>query len=226
MKKNLPTILFFTALLILTTACSSFTVAPKNERTVQIGILLRKQFTKDLTDTERRYRHIQVLLADQGIVGYNKMPQDISFFRYAFTKTPGQVRDLEILKNLPERRHYIDAFYAQDAEYHGESGYKMVTDWIKFNVTPQQASALEKSWLELQQDTPKFRLFGLNCASRAAEMFVKAGILPHGLPGLDTPEAVYERIKEYYPDATCETGYFGYDTSDRPFLIPLTIPAK
>ena len=214
-------VLFFILTVCIVGGCAKtdFTVAPESERSVEIGILLRKQFTKDVCQ-QRRYRHIQVLLDGDEIMGYNiGVSPTPSFIKYVFVHIPAEVRDYDAL--AAQRMHYRDAEVAQNAIKDDEDGYKIVTDWVKIQVTPEQAEKLRQVWYQLKVNPPEFRLWGDNCASRLAEMFVAAGILPWGLPGFDTPEAVLKQLKKYYPDLTMETGYFGFDQNRKAFIIPL-----
>ncbi len=215
----------FIALSFALTGCSDFTPAPEGERTVEIGILLRKQFTEDpCKNPDRVYRHIMVLLPGDRIIGYNVRPGEIGAFRYIFMNSKGVVRELPRLKEI--RRHYIDADYAQKVTYKGRENLHMVTVWVKLKVTPEQAQRLTECWEELKENTPPFRLWGNNCASRAAECFVKAGILPWGLPGVDRPASVLKEVMRHYPDTTTEEGYFGFDINNKAFMIPLACPAE
>ena len=188
-------------------------------RDVEIGVLLRKQFTQDVCQ-KRRYRHVHVLLDGNEIMGYNTgVKPRPAFIKYLLTYIPGEVRNYHDLLGI--REHYIKADVAQNVTYDGEDGYKIVTDWVKIKVSREQAEKLRHSWYEMKKNPPDFRLWGDNCATRLSQNFAEAGILPHGLPGFDTPESVLKLLKKYYPDLEMETGYFGIDENRQITFIPL-----
>ncbi len=212
--------LYCLLLLLILCGCGGANFQVAADRDVEIGILLRKQFTQNVCES-RRYRHIHVLLDGNEIMGYNTGVQPRpAFLVYLLTHIPGEVRGYDQLIGI--REHYIKAEVAMGTEYHGEPGYKIVTDWVTFKVSREQADKLRQAWYEMQKNPPAFRLWGDNCASRLAENFVKAGILPPGLPGFDTPEAVYKQICKYYPDCTFRSGYFGIDAQRQITFIPLS----
>lgn len=204
--------------LFFVSGCTKFEPAAPEERTTEIGLLMRRQFTNDVTE-QRRCRHIDILLANHEIMGFNVAAPEVNFIKYLLIHTPGKVRKYEDLDQI--RKYYIYADKAMDVTRKGKSGLKMVTWWTHLRVTPTQAKRLQACWEEIAANPPEFRLFGDNCASRAAESLVCAGILPPGLPGLDTPENVLKRVREFYPEITVEEGYFGFDKERKPYIIPL-----
>lgn len=115
---------------------------------------------------------------------------------------------------------YLDPVVAADCIWNGRAHQKLVTYWLRLRVTPQQAQALREERDKLAMQPAEFRLWGKNCSSRAAELLVRAGILPPGLPGLDTPGALLRRARACYPDAVLEEGYFGLENG-RPYLVAL-----
>ncbi len=217
MQKFTLSLIFF--LLVLSTGCTRQDFNIADNRDVEIGVLLRKQFTTDICE-HRIYRHIHILLDGNEIMGYNTGVQPRPMFiTYLLTHIPGEVRNYQDLIGI--REHYINADVARDTVYHGKPGYRMVTDWVRFKVSREQADRLRAAWYEMRQNPPQFRLWGDNCASRLAENFVAAGILPPGLPGFDRPEAVLKQLRKYYPDLTLDTGYFGIDAEHNITFIPL-----
>lgn len=195
-----------------------FVAAPGTARTVEVGILLRRQFTRDAREF-KRYRHVHAVLGDGAVVSYNSTDYDAPLWKGILFYAPGEVQTTADLRRV--RPHYVSPAVARSCAYKGRPGYKMVTDWVKFKVTPEQAAALSAAWAELAADPPAFRLAGKNCSTRAYECFRRAGILPGGIPGIDRPENMLGPLRRYYPDLTVETGWFGIDDADRPYLEPL-----
>lgn len=210
---------FLLIVLLILVGCGRSDFSPSAERTVEIGFLLRKQFTDDLNE-KRHYRHIHLLLADGTIIGFNTSAYQNSFMQNILFTSRGEVQATEELKIV--RPHYVNATIAQNCVYKNQAGQKMVTDWVKFKITPTQANALKIEWEKLANNPPTFRLSGKNCATRAHECLVNAGIFPRGgIAGIDRPENMLKTLKKYYPDYTMETGYFGLNENNQPYLIPL-----
>ncbi|GHV19145.1 hypothetical protein AGMMS49959_03210 [Planctomycetales bacterium] len=208
-------------LLLLTLAgCGAgFAPAPAAERSVEIGMLLRRQFTADPYEP-RIYRHIDTLLPDGEIYGFNTAAAENSIAENLLFRTPGVVRDTARMR--AERPYYLDLAAARDFCRDGKCHLHAVTDWVKFNVTPAQAAALRRAWQELRARPPEFRLSGMNCATRAMACFARAGILPPvGIPGIDRPENLRQIVRRYYPDARILSGYFWLDENNQPQISPL-----
>lgn len=195
-----------------------FAAAPAEARTVEVGILLRRQFTRDVAKLSH-YRHVHAVLADGAVVSYNSTDYDAPLWKGILFYAPGEVQTTPDLRRV--RPHYVSPAVARSCEYKGRPGYKMVTDWVRFKVTPEQAAALSEAWSDLAAGPPAFRLAGNNCSTRAYECFRRAGILPGGIPGIDRPENMMGPLRRYYPDLTVETGWFGIDDADRPYIEPL-----
>lgn len=208
--------LFF--ILLLGCGCQQFTPAPAKERTVEVSLLLRRNYTTDTAES-RMVRHLDILLADGRIVAFHPHDESIKGWRKLFLRHEGEVREYNLIKRYnPE---FIDASVAADCKYKDQAHMKLVTWQARIRVTPAQAERLTACWDELKQNPPIFRLWGSNCATRGTEALACAGILPSGLPGFDTPGKVLERVQKFYPDIIIDEGYFGYDEQMRPFLAPL-----
>ena len=80
---------------------------------------------------------------------------------------------------------------------------------ILVKVTPAQAAQLRKYWRGLKTDAGAFRLLGHNCSTAAAAGFKEAQVTGE-ISGLDTPDRLFEQIREQYPDAYMLSGYYGY----------------
>lgn len=219
MKNILLFALVFVSLLTASGCSSSKFEIASQDRDVEIGVLFRKEFTHDVCE-KRRYRHIQVLLDGNEIMGYNLgITPTPAFLIYALTYIKGEVRNYNDLVGL--RQHYISVEAAQNAEHDGETGLKIVTDLVRIRVTREQADKLRQGWYELKRNPPDFKLLGHNCATRLNDIFAQAGILPAGLPGVDKPEKVLQAIEKYYPDMTIKRGYFGINANREVTMVPL-----
>lgn len=191
-----------------------------SERTVEIGVVLRRQFS-EVIDRPRPYRHIHTLLPGGELIGYNKGYEPTGRLVDKLTRTEkGAVRQLDWIR--VHRRHYVDADHAKGFSWEGREDLKMVSVWARWRVTPAQAEALRAAWLRLAENPPDFRLLGRNCVTRCNEMLVEAGILEGGLPGVHTPNQMLSKIRACLGDrVTVEQGFFGLDAEGRPYLDPL-----
>jgi hypothetical protein len=203
------------------TACTppsaTWQPAPPAARTVPLGLLLRRQVTPDIC-ASRPYRHLDTLLPNGKIYGFNTAETENSFLHNIVFRSRGLVRDNPRIRQ--DRQHYIAITAAKNFSFHGEDHLKMITDWAEFHITPTQAAALEIAWENLKADTPQFRLAGMNCATRAQECLVAAKILPPhaGIPGIDRPENLIKFVQKYYPETRVHRGYFGLDENGIPQL--------
>lgn len=214
----LPLLLLLTAT-VLSGCGNDFAPAPAEERTAEVGLLLRRNYTDD-PGQERAIRHLDVLLPDGRIAGFHPLNDDeLGALRKLFLPNPGQVRDYELIRHYTPQ--YVDAAVAADCTWGKRNHQMLTTYWVHLKVTPQQAQAFTAAWDEMAVRPPVFRLWGSNCSTRGYDALQQAGIVPSGLPGFDTPAAVFRRVLQFYPDARIEDGFFGYDRQMRPYLAPL-----
>ena len=104
------------------------------------------------------------------------------------------------------RPYYIDATIAR--------GNAVKSTVLIIYVSSQTAKKFDDAWNDLSKKPPSFWLAGANCSTRAASVFQKSGILNSGIPGLDTPNNLYNQLS-----IVCATrswsysGYVGFETS-------------
>lgn len=191
---------------------------PVSERTETVSVLLRKEYDAD-PHRRRHCRHIHMLLADDEMIDFNVVDKRMKL-RYALLRNEGVVRRTPWL--LENRPSYTDAHYAQNAGRHGKTGLHLVTIWAEIPVSPDQARRLEAAWERMEADPPGFRLFRQNCATRAAENMVEAGILCRPIRGLGRPETVLKDLQARHGDALrIRTGYFGKAPDGGWMILPL-----
>lgn len=191
---------------------------PASERTETVSVLLRKEYAPD-PHRRRHCRHIHMLLADGEIVDYNSVEKP-KMIRYVFFRNEGVVRRTPWL--LKNRKAYTDAHYAQNAEHNDKTALHLVTIWAEIPVTPDQARRLESAWARMEANPPVFRLLRQNCATRAAENMVEAGILCRPIRGLGRPETVLKDLEARYGSALrIRTGYFGKAPEGGWMILPL-----
>jgi len=78
-------------------------------------------------------------------------------------------------------------------------------------VTTAQARAFRSSWMTMQSSPGSFNIIGDNCSTHASKAFMDAGVLPGGIPGLDTPDNLYKQLVATLPGKTMPiSGYIGF----------------
>jgi hypothetical protein len=78
-------------------------------------------------------------------------------------------------------------------------------------VTPAQAKAFRASWALMRTSPGSFNIIGDNCSTHASKAFMDAGVLPDGIPGLDTPDNLYKQLVLTLPGKTMPiSGYIGF----------------
>lgn len=95
------------------------------------------------------------------------------------------------------------------------------------DVNDVEARLFSTYWQELSQSSGSFHLLGKNCSTRASQAFIKAGILHSQIPGIDTPNNLYEQLaKEKSRNPTSFSGYIGFSQSASPGHLDLLIDKK
>lgn len=61
-------------------------------------------------------------------------------------------------------------------------------------VTPREAERFQQTWQALRTRPGSFSLVGFNCASHAALAFAIAGLVGREIPGLDTPDNLFQAL--------------------------------
>jgi hypothetical protein len=112
----------------------------------------------------------------------------------------GKVADYAELKKI--RPMYVDVTMAKR--------YRVKSTVLLLDVSAPQAEVFRKYWKGLQISPGAFNLLGGNCSTHASEAFVAAGIVPSGIPGLDTPDNLYRQLKTVHSGkVTIYSGFIG-----------------
>ncbi|KAA5605236.1 hypothetical protein F1188_11735 [Roseospira marina] len=121
-------------------------------------------------------------------------------FRSTGMGLDGQVYDYVELK--ARRKNYVDIQTAI------ESG--TVTTVLLVTVNAAQAKKFRSYWLTMDKTPPTFNIVGGNCSTRASDSFIYSGILSGGIPGLDTPDNLYNQLVASSNTTTSHTGFVGF----------------
>jgi hypothetical protein len=176
----------------------------------QVGLIVRGKRTEEhrpsALDT-----HADVMLSSGQPAGYfGQNSSDNSQIQDWGIGMPGRVggpdwwesEDSDV-DGTPDRLAYVDGEVARE------------WDWpstiCKLNVSPEQAEAFDHYWVALSREQDDFSIAGDNCSTHAAEAFEAAGLIPGGIPGFDTPDALYDELKRIHGEAlNCQSGYIDF----------------
>jgi hypothetical protein len=148
-------------------------------------------------------QHADCVLADGSPVGYFGGPRagsGGSANRIGLGMN-GYVSDYTLMTR--ERPFYVDAGIAMR--------YGVVSTLLVARATPAQASAFSAYWASLRSTPGTFNIIGNNCSTHASDAFIAAGLVTGGIPGLDTPDHLYDQLVAALPGrATSYSGYVGF----------------
>lgn len=101
------------------------------------------------------------------------------------------------------RPYYVDASVAR--------AYKALSTVLTVTVSSGEAKKFDEYWASLAKDPGTFSLLGRNCSTRASGAFAHSGILSGGIPGLDTPDNLYQQLVAERADRCASySGYVGF----------------
>lgn len=91
---------------------------------------------------------------------------------------------------LQKRPHYVDHVMAKQ--------YNVISTVLLIQTTNTQADLFAKYWKNLSLNPGAFHLLGANCSTNASDAFIAANIVASGIPGLDTPDNLFEQLRSKY----------------------------
>lgn len=120
------------------------------------------------------------------------------------------------LTYLKARPYYVDVAQARK--------YKVKSTVLTINVTAAEAKAFQGYWDNLTKKPGPFYLLGYNCSTHASEAFIEAGIVDSGIPGLDTPDHLYDQLIDDSAGNVCRiwasySGYVGFVQAGPDFTV-------
>jgi hypothetical protein len=177
---------------------------------VTIGLIIRGKYS-EAHEPGVLQQHADATFADGSIVGFFRNPNGGSGNSAGFGLS-GVVADKAWFE--ANRPGYVNADKAK------QQG--IVSTYCTLKVCPSAATAFKAAWDSLKSNPPGFSIIGRNCSARAGGCFESAGALVGGIAGLDTPNHLYEDLKVRFKNQLkCTSGYFGYDASGKPYVVPL-----
>ena len=113
---------------------------------------------------------------------------------------------------LAHRVAYVDRAQAKK--------YGMVSTVLTVDVSAKEAAAFAGYWSALKLSPGRFYILGNNCSTHASDAFVTAGILPSGIPGLDTPDNLYTQLATVKASATKSySGFVGFTPGGAGYVV-------
>ncbi len=91
---------------------------------------------------------------------------------------------------LKMRPMYVDITLAKK--------YNVKSTVLLLEVTKSQADLFVQYWKNIKLNPDAFNILGGNCSTHASEAFVAAKVVASGIPGLDTPNNLYNQLKSKY----------------------------
>jgi hypothetical protein len=99
----------------------------------------------------------------------------------------------------------------------------LTSSLILVKTTAADAATLSTYWDDLEKDPGAFYILGKNCSTAAAAGFERAHIAKE-ITGLDTPDHLFEQLRERYADAYMISGYFGYERAGMTWSVVDGLP--
>lgn len=87
---------------------------------------------------------------------------------------------------IAHRPYYVDLTLAKR--------YGLISTVLTVDVSATAAAQFAAYWARLRLSPGDFELLGNNCSTHASDAFVSSGILPGGIPGIDTPNNLYKQL--------------------------------
>jgi hypothetical protein len=188
----------------------------------KIGLVVRGK-TSATDDPDLMAQHADCILADGSPIGFYGEGNDQSGNAIGLRMT-GVVYDYAMLRT--QRIYYVD--------FESAVAYSAISTTLLVTATPAQAKAFAESWNAMKSNPGSFNIVGDNCSSHASKAFIEAGLLPGGIPGLDTPNNLYKQLVATLPGKTTSmSGYIGFikrsgggfNIKYRPYVAPVGAPA-
>lgn len=166
----------------------------------RVGLIVRGKLSPG-HHPDLMQQHADAILSDGSPTGFYGEGNDNSSNRIGMVMQ-GIVYDYQAL--LRERPYYVKADAARS--------YRLVSTVLLIQVTPVQARSFRDAWTRMTDKPGHFNIVGGNCSTHASAAFIEAGILKGGIPGLDTPDALYGQIVKTLPAASLQSlsGFIGF----------------
>jgi len=103
-------------------------------------------------------------------------------------------------------------------------GYGAVSTLLTVEVSAVQAGLFASYWSAAALSPGDFYILGKNCSTVASDSFVSSGILAGGIPGLDTPNSLYNQLVAVKGAAAKSySGYLGFSPASGAFTVEVLV---
>lgn len=105
---------------------------------------------------------------------------------------------------MKKRPYYVDINLAKKMN--------VVSTVLILQITNDQAVEFSVYWDKLKKEAGEFNIVGENCSTRASSGFQSAGLIKGEIPGLDTPNNLYQLLRHKYKvNSKTMSGYVGLE---------------
>jgi hypothetical protein len=165
-------------------------------------------------------QHADCILPDGSPIGFYGTGNDQSGNSIGL-RMDGQVWDYPMLST--RRVFYVD--------FDSAVAYGAISTTLFVQATTAQARAFVSAWATMKSSPGSFNIVGNNCSTHASKAFIDAGILPDGIPGLDTPNNLYNQLVATVGTTMPMSGYIGFipkgaggfDIKYRPYVMSAAV---
>jgi hypothetical protein len=176
------------------------TIIDFSKGTKKIGLIVRGKLGPD-HHPDTMAQHADAVLQNGAPVGFFGEANGNRFNSIGMDMN-GIVYDYSLLKR--HREWYVDKNSAV--------AHRVVSTALVVDVTTQQAADFEAAWTKMAGSPGGFDILGSNCSTHASAAFIAAGIVSKDIPGLDTPDNLYDQLVVALPAGRRQsyTGFVGF----------------
>lgn len=161
----------------------------------RVGLIVRYKAARSAPCSDG-FGHVDAILPSGEPMGFYSKTFDLT----AIVSADGEVKDYAL--TAASRPQYVSI---KDAR-----AKRCPSVALSIPVTRKQADTVTAEWARYRTSAMTYRAAGGNCATYIAEAWETAGIIKGGIPGLDTPDNLFEFVDGLFPKADFAMGYFGF----------------
>jgi hypothetical protein len=200
-------------------------VRVKLDRTI-IGLLARGVREHD-SNGHFKDQHADCIIPIDGVIGFTQgqgpaSGGSLSYpSAYCTMNVEGGVLTTEELEKMakkgPTQAIKEQALMMIDARFAKKNNYSSAV--LLIQAPNSTVNLFIEKWQELRDNPKPFHILGGNCSTRAKEIFVEAGVIPHKYFFIDTPHQLFEYLQNSLsltPNYKIQTffGYVGFEKKE------------
>ena len=166
----------------------------------KIGLVVRGKYSPQ-HHPDKMAQHADAILADGSPVGFYGVGNDNSGNALGM-RMQGIVYDYATMRL--NRPWYVDMDQA--------ISNRVISTVLLVTVTSDQAKAFADAWSSMTRAPGSFNILGGNCSTHSSAAFLDAKVVQGGIPGIDTPDRLYDQLVEALPKGSLRTisGFIGF----------------